>query len=908
MPEDRLCGHCSAWLCGADDAFCGYCGRACAQLELSVKPSILQVGHWPPWFSFRLTNPSCAELAVDDVKLPDWLSLEMESVGTLSPGQTVAFQGKPRARVTSRPEGGEVVVSTPLGRAIIPIMAIEERPTVMCLPPEIEVWPDGRMERRRVPLTLAPRSGLLRVRGIRQGPLGGLSVVAGVKGGTLISPENGASILVEADGARFQHQSSASLLVEYDGPHGPASTEVQVRVAVRNPPQMHWAEEHQDPAERFQTGRQPLRFTFKNQAAEGGDGGAGNAKLVIESVTLTPPPECDRVPVRLLTPLPIEVPGGEPRTVDFELDLETAPARSSEPYHFTLEVRANRPVPRKSVPVFVRALPEFDGVLAIDFGSSNTCCAVLETGRNHELLRIDGQEVVSPTVIRYFDLRGPQPLVETGARIKGFAATSEKVAASTLSKLKQRLGDARQEIPVRPENSDRWTTRLASEAAADYLHQIRKVAETGKSTIFREFILTHPAICSQRQYRNLRKALESAFGSNAKKVEFIQEPIAALIPFFDEMARKPQQPGYSVASFDLGGGTTDIALVRVEHNWHPSGAMEIHPRILGSRGVRFGGEDLTDYLEAALEENCRRLLAVERPNARLIRKNLSGASTDDVLRNRAAFRKAAEQLKASLSDEGRENGAIPKDPREQPYLRVLLPGDEGADDYRPSFDNLLNAGGSGLTADFLDFTRRKVEEMSGLLKTMASRVEKLDYIQLSGKTTFLPVVTEVLMREFPGTEIQRAPNPKECVVAGACMSRSMTRGTLRRLVLPPGMQRMTSSIGLFDLETNRFLALIPVDTAIPPGGIEQRFEKAWDGEQAVVIWENLGADEKEIESRGGAALTKLGTWKPERVLSPLPEIRWALRLTLRDFVLSVEAIGPEGQTVAFRRVNDSGDL
>jgi len=124
-----------------------------------------------------------------------------------------------------------------------------------------------------------------------------------------------------------------------------------------------------------------------------------------------------------------------------------------------------------------------------------------------------------------------------------------------------------------------------------------------------------------------------------------------LVPFFDQMAQKPGQPDYTVAAFDLGGGTTDITVVRVRHIRTSANQIEIHPRIEKSWGERFGGENLTNLLVDEIKLRCRSLLAAENPGFSLAEDKVKGASKADIMRNKAALQWFAEGFKA-----GRLNG------------------------------------------------------------------------------------------------------------------------------------------------------------------------------------------------------------------------------------------------------------
>ena len=259
-------------------------------------------------------------------------------------------------------------------------------------------------------------------------------------------------------------------------------------------------------------------------------------------------------------------------------------------------------------------------------------------------------------------------------------------------------------------------------------------AERQKGATFREFILTHPAVCSIRQYRNLRFALEEAFGKGAS-IHFLQEPIAALIPFFDKMAMNSAESGYTVAAFDLGGGTTDVTVVRVNHQRNGA-AVQIQPEILASWGERFGGENLTDFLVEQIQAACKVILAKDHPGFELAGSTVSGASTPDILRNQAALREWAEHFKASLGEEKSSKREM-----ETLILRAISTGPISR--RKISGSNLPAWGpvaGSALRQLFLTHAKAQIGPIAEQLKQTVAGMPPLKYIHLSGKTTFLPVV------------------------------------------------------------------------------------------------------------------------------------------------------------------------
>jgi hypothetical protein len=84
----------------------------------------------------------------------------------------------------------------------------------------------------------------------------------------------------------------------------------------------------------------------------------------------------------------------------------------------------------------------------------------------------------------------------------------------------------------------------------------------------------------------------------------------------------------------------------------------------------------------------------------------------------------------------------------------------------------------------------------------------------------------------------------------------------------------------------------------------------WDGRGVIRLWESLHGSGEEVEY--SAARRAFGEdadeiWEPERRLSHPAESFWSLELRIANFELSVTAIGPQGERVAFRPREGYGD-
>ncbi len=896
MSDPRICESCQAWVCKAEDAWCGYCKSPCSRIELIVKPSILIVGEVAPRLGILLRNPTLSPLTISSIVAPEWLTVEPCVGRTVEPGGECRFLCRAATDTLTQPQGGEITIRTSIGDATHSVSAIDEDPAIVCTPDEIEVWESPSRARQKVSIEMAPRAGELTIHAVESGGSTGLNVATALKKPFRSSATCRLPLDLHAESGLLVKKPYATLLVRFEGAHGKSEKEVRIGAAVRSAPQLSWADPNKPAETRFQTAGQHLRFALRNQADDDLEGGRKNAKLTIQSVTLTPPQECVGAVIQPLTRLPIEIFGGQEGAIEFDLNLEHMQRAPTNLFHFVLDVTANVPVARRRVPFIIEPLRPFEGMLAIDFGSSNTTCAALETDCDLELIPLEGDKPISPTYVQYLSLASTEPEVRIGSDPKMLASVDEAVAAGTLSALKQKLGETNAELIVRPQNSELWFKRSAATVAADYLHEIRRTAETKKNAVFHEFLVTHPSICSYDQFRNLNHAIKQAFGDGT--IHWLQEPVAAVVPLIKDITSRSDAPrhDFTVASFDLGGGTTDIAVLVVHRGQSQYGFTEIRPQIINSRGKRFGGEDLTTFLETRLLENCNRFLETMHPGERVVRERMSGVLPDTALRNKSELRRTAESFKASLS---REKNTAPH----QINLAIYVEQTQSVQERIFSFSDIRAAGGRDIEREFADHTRGKLHELVEILRKCAAKVQTLDYIHLSGKTSFLPIVEETIHQAFPRAKIIPAKNPKECVVAGACLSVSMRKSTKRRLVLPFGAQRTTSSIGVFDVVTRVFSTILPVDRDIPADGLKGELKGYWFGEEKISLWENLALEDEDVEvALHDELLAKLGTWKPERTV-PLGDGQpWTLLLVLKDFQLQVSAVGSQGGEVFFHRV------
>jgi molecular chaperone DnaK len=187
-------------------------------------------------------------------------------------------------------------------------------------------------------------------------------------------------------------------------------------------------------------------------------------------------------------------------------------------------------------------LPAAHPVIGIDFGT--TWCTVSYS---------DGSQIVVlppiPAVVRQDPagqvVAGRPPAVDAGGAVPG---------------IKRRLGDVGR---VRLRSHD----YPLQETAAFLLIEVKRQAEAAIGGPVHDAVITVPVSYGERERRTLREAAGLA-QLNTRRL--LDEPTAAAVAF------STTEPPGTYAIYDLGGGTFDVAIVRIGRG-HPSRAAHAPP-------------------------------------------------------------------------------------------------------------------------------------------------------------------------------------------------------------------------------------------------------------------------------------------------------------------------------------------
>lgn len=427
-------------------------------------------------------------------------------------------------------------------------------------------------------------------------------------------------------------------------------------------------------------------------------------------------------------------------------------------------------------------------VLGIDFGTTNSVCAVLSGGDPEILENAEGNRV-TPSVVYYTqDKEQNRPLVGESAQNK-----AQEHPERVISSVKRKMGD--EEFIEVDGNEHR-----VEEVAADIIRKLRTDAAAKLGVDRSELtsaVVTTPAYWESDRNQAVMQAAELA---GFESVRTIKEPASAAIAYgrFEPGLEK------TVGVYDLGGGTFDFALVDVDVGQN-KGEGEEYDVITQSGDPRLGGDDWDQRIVEWLAENFEKETGVNP-----LEPHHSDDSPIDHQIRAERIRAKAREAKESLS-----NRSSTEVPIRIPFLMEI--GGESMD---------LNASLTEtqfelLTDDLLEQTK---DPMFTALDDAGMRAEHVDEVILIGGSTRMPQVKELVKSVFQ-QEPKRRVNPDEAVAGGAAI-----KGNREDILL---LEVTPLSLGM-GISGDRFKRMINRNERVPARATEV-FTTSNEGATAVRI-------------------------------------------------------------------------
>jgi heat shock protein 1/8 len=350
----------------------------------------------------------------------------------------------------------------------------------------------------------------------------------------------------------------------------------------------------------------------------------------------------------------------------------------------------------------------------------------------------------------------------------------------------------------------------AEEISSMILKKMREIAEAYLGTTVKNVVVTVPAYFNDSQ----RKATKDAGGiAGLNVMRIINEPTAAAIAYGLDKADIGRR---NVLIFDLGGGTTDVSLLTIDN-----GTFEVKA-VAGD--THLGGEDFDNRMVKHFVEIFKR------------------QHKEDISGNAKALRRlrtACERAKRILSS---------------------------ATETTIEVDSLYNG------IDFSScITRARFAELNmDLFKKSIELVEKsltdakmdkrgVHDVVLTGGSSRIPKVQQLLQDFFDGKQLNKSINPDEAVAYGAAVQAANLAGMGNEKVQHIVLLDVTPlSLGV-ETRIGEMSIVIPRNTAIPTK-MERKYTTRYDNQTSVLfpVYE------------GERARTVDNNWLGEFRLSPIP--------------------------------------
>jgi molecular chaperone DnaK len=383
-------------------------------------------------------------------------------------------------------------------------------------------------------------------------------------------------------------------------------------------------------------------------------------------------------------------------------------------------------------------------IIGIDLGTTNSCVAVVDVSTPQVIANREGSRT-TPSVVGF---------TEDGDRLVGQIAKRQAITnpLNTIFAIKRLIGRkfesdeasrATQVLPYQivPATNGDVKVRIRDreyspeEISAFILMEIKQFVEEYLDEEVKEAIITVPAYFNDAQRQATRDAGKIA---GLEVLRIINEPTAAALAYGLE-----NRNNQIIAVYDLGGGTFDISILKIE-----DGLFEV---LSTSGDTYLGGEDfdkrITDWLIDAFKAE----------------------TTIDLREDRMALQRlkeASEKAKCELSMADETRITLPfisADASGPKHLNKVLT--------RVEFEGMVE-----------DLIQRTIDPVTDALTSAGLEADKIDQVVLVGGQTRMPKVVEAVKKVF-GREPNRNINPDEVVAVGAAIQGGILRGDIKDMVL-----------------------------------------------------------------------------------------------------------------------------
>ncbi len=427
-----------------------------------------------------------------------------------------------------------------------------------------------------------------------------------------------------------------------------------------------------------------------------------------------------------------------------------------------------------------QALRELSAV-GIDLGTTYSTLAIVDKhGQPHIVPNAEGERLTPSAV--FFD----QDSIVVGQIAKDAMVTHPE---RVVTFIKRQMGNGAWYYTYKGER------QTPVDVSAHILKKLKQDAEQQLGRDLPFAVITVPAYFDDARRRMTKSAGELA---GFQVLELLNEPTAAGIAFGIDKIQKPE----TALVYDLGGGTLDVTIMRVDGK---------NVRVLATDGDHnLGGKDFDDLLMKYVADH-------------FTREHGNDPTLDPFV---------ASELRATAEKAKRELSARPK-------AMLMLRGDGKTtriEVQREQFQELIKPK--------LDTTLTIVRSA---LKAAKCEPAQIDRILLIGGSTRVPAVRALLQNYF-GKEPDVSVNPDEAVGLGAAIMAAKIFAELKPEIVPQRVKEKTGDLVITDVTSHSFgieavrpgtqekinSILIPRNSPIPTQ-VSKEFITSLSGQTAIRV-------------------------------------------------------------------------
>ena len=515
---------------------------------------------------------------------------------------------------------------------------------------------------------------------------------------------------------------------------------------------------------------------------------------------------------------PINIEGGAHHNVEVLISAEDI---DSETYSVDFTINSNCDVAlqyQDALNVRVNKREEYPHYLAIDFGTTNSCCAYIGPQGVPQLIELDkkaNSPDIMPSVIVYHSLATNGNESHIGHDAEEYR-TSPIDGPYYISSVKRWLGynwirQFPNNLQLQPSDVVAGILKHIIEQAEEHLDTLSTKSKITKC------VIAHPTMFSLKQQEALKLAFEKV---GITDLELIDEASAATLGVISQSSdeHRTLQRDYRLLVYDFGGGTIDIVLSQVTSNGN---VTTIEP-LAHSGNPRYGGDDVTQAIVDFVLDEFRQRIQKENPNLRFDIPYLSPKKIWQPSENPTIDRakqlntnflySRVEELKRELSEQEEANRDFTLGVVVGHEVRPLESYTQGNITVKISAKQLQSLIASELCQTFADIDAMISETGECLPETVI----------LAGQSSKMPMVKEMMATHFQtkyqtDVGIYLSKSPKECVVIGATrhgMTYSLPAKDWIEIINP---HKTYSSLGIMQASSGKevFEEIIPKGKLIP---------------------------------------------------------------------------------------------